>query len=139
MNLEKQLEDARKKVDDLYKEYQTASKLRDLVTKEADDAFDNHAKAVKERDNIKSMLGVVPPPQKIESDEDKINKENKQAVLNVFRNMPNVWIMPNGLAALSGVDDITTATILRRLSKIDGIPIKHNGKRGLASKYCWVA
>lgn len=92
--------------------------------------------AAKGRDNIRAMMSVTPPPKTVSPVETRM--EEKQAVFVALRQMPGTWIMPAGLAVLSGVDDSVTAAILRRAASLDGIPVEHNGKRGRASMYRWV-
>jgi len=64
--------------------------------------------------------------------------ELRQLVFAEFSKIHDTWIAPQGLAVLSGVDEETTASILRAAAKLDGMPVEHNKGRGRASKYRWL-
>ena len=97
------------------------------------------ASAAKERDSIVEALKVAPEVS-ADSPERGIEdlRRKRQTVFLQMRQIPNVWIKPFGIAALTGLDVEEVCAILRRASKIEGIPLEHNGERGIGSMYRWV-
>jgi hypothetical protein len=98
-------------------------------------------RVIKQRDELHAMMSVVPVESSAEAKAKRVRNahlmEDKQSVFAEIRKIPDKWIAPQGLAILSQVEESTTAAILRRASKLDGIPVEHNGKYGRASKYRW--
>lgn len=92
--------------------------------------------AIRIRDEHQAMFSLAPVAPATPSAAQLM--EDRQKVFAAFRQIHDAWIQPNGLAVLSGVDEATTASILRRASKLDGMPVEHNNRRGRASKYRWL-
>lgn len=111
---------------------------------------------IAERKHLKSVLAVaendlvknsdkLEPAKRVRDELEPVAKsvvsnmsEIRQAVFAQFCKMPNIWIPPHGVAILSGVNEKTTAAILRDAAKLDGMPVEHNGQRGRGSKYRWL-
>ena len=95
------------------------------------------------RNELHTMMGVVPADSTAETNAKRVKNvhlmEDRQSVFAKFREIPDTWIAPQGLAILSSVEEDVTAAILRRASKLDGVPVEHNGKRGRASMYRWTS
>lgn len=94
-------------------------------------------RAIRIRDEHQAMISVVPPAPKVAPPSVQL-MEDRQKVFATFRHIRNTWIAPNGIAVMAGVDEATTAAILRRAAKLDGMPVEHNGRKGRASKYRWL-
>lgn len=93
-------------------------------------------RATRIRDEHQAMFSIAPVDPATPAAAQLM--EDRQKVFAAFRQIRDAWIQPNGLAVLSGVDEATTAAILRRASKLDGMPVEHNDRRGRASKYRWL-
>jgi len=136
MNLQERFDQAKKRVEEVNEERE----LLEATLAAAQNNLDNNTmqlrRAIRERDETSAALSVAPPPRKVHASEEAML--DKQRVFAAIRQVPNMWIMPAGLAVMSGVDDDVTAAILRRAAKLDGIPVEHNGRRGRASMYRWV-
>lgn len=136
MNLHEKLDQAMTNIDNILSERQRLfERMREIQEKLDRNSSDLNT-AVKERDELKAMTSVVPPPRK--SERKSQHMEEKQAVFAAIRKIPNTWIAPQGLSVLAEVDGEITAAILRRASSIEGIPVEHNGRHGRASMYRWV-
>ena len=135
MNLQEKFNQACKKVDEILAQREQLVSALAEAQKNLDENNHQLRKATRERDETSAMLSVVPStPRK---DPNETAMQEKQAVFAALRQMPNTWIMPQGLAVLAGVEDATVAAILRRAAGLAGIPVEHNGKRGRASMYRW--
>jgi len=136
MNLQEQLNQAIARVDEALSEREKLVEALSLAQRNLDANTSRLDAATKKRDEIRGMMSIVPPPR--EKSAAEAHMEERQAVFAAMRQIPNVWIAPQGLSVLAGVDDDITAAILRRAASLDGVPVEHNGKRGRASMYKWV-
>ena len=93
--------------------------------------------AIRERDMLSEALKVAPEITEMSQDAEEMRKK-RQAVFLQMRQIPNTWIKPFGVATLTGIDVEEVCAILRRASKIDGVPLEHNGERGMGSMYRWL-
>lgn len=93
--------------------------------------------AMNKRDEIRSMMSVVPSKPAKASEDDIM--EDRRAVFSALRKIKDTWVAPQAISILSGVESDIASSILLRVSKMDEIPIEHNGKRGRASMYRWVS
>lgn len=137
MNLYEKLNQAVVNVESILSERQKLLERMCTTQEKLDKNSGDLTVAIKERNELKVMTSVVPPPRKSERKSQYM--EEKRAVFSAICRIPDIWIAPQGLAVLSGVDDETTAAILRRAAAVELIPIKHNGKRGRGSMYRWAS
>lgn len=98
---------------------------------------DDTRTAIRERDMLAEALRVTPENVEVDTEAEEMRRK-RQAVFLQMRQIPNTWIKPFGVAALTGLDVEEVCAILRRASKLDGIPLEHNGERGAGSMYRWV-
>lgn len=97
------------------------------------DSFDS---ALRKRNELHAMLSVIPStPSKSEQEQ---LMEDRREVFKAFRQIKGNWIAPQGLSIITGIDSDVVSAILLRASKLDAVPVEHNGKRGRASMYRWV-
>jgi hypothetical protein len=105
---------------------------------EMDKNHDDTRSAIKDRDMLAEALKVAPENKTAADVEAEEMRAKRQAVFLQMRQIPNVWIKPFGVATLTGLDVEEVCSILRRASKIEGVPLEHNGERGIGSMYRWV-
>lgn len=89
--------------------------------------------SIRSRNAIQSMMTDKPAESIVNNP-----MQNREAVFSALRRLPNTWLAPLAISIISGVDEKVTGQILREVSKIELIPLKHNGMRGRGSKYTWV-
>lgn len=140
MELQKKFDDACKLVDTLFIRQERLKEELELAQNKLNTNTNLLNQAVRSREEVRAMMSVAPPipdTPKLSAPVDG-TPEDKQAVFQTIRKFANTWVAPRDLSVLSGIDEGVTAAILRRVSKIPGIPIEHNGQRGLASQYRWI-
>jgi hypothetical protein len=113
-----------------------ALKDAQIALLENDDAI---ITATRKRDSLKAAFSVTPEPLQQEKDNAECLRMKRRAVFSKIQDMPNVWIKPFGIAAMCSIETEEVCLILRRASKIDGIPLEHNGESGRNSMYRWVS
>ena len=143
MNLSEQFENACALVDTLLSERQQLLEAKikaDEVATQANKALvDNDAAirvAVRGRDETSAALSIAPELSPNHIEELKINR---QKVFAQMRLMPDVFVKPELISIMTGIESNEVSSILRRASKIEGFPLKHNGDRGRGSQYMWVS
>ncbi len=136
MNLTEQFDNARSVADKLIEERKELIGAKLQIEKALADNDHAGRKAIRNCDSLYSALSIVPAKSRILKG-DELRKK-RRAIFAKIQKIPNVWIMPFGIALMSEVNSNDVCSILRRAAEMDEIPVEHNGKCGRASKYRWV-
>lgn len=93
--------------------------------------------AICERDEARAALSIAPEEFDTPDHMEEL-RANRQKVFAHMRQMPDIWVKPEAISIMSGVESEMVSAILRRAVKISGMPLEHNGERGRGSAYRWV-
>ncbi len=144
MNLSEKFDNACALVDNLLSEREKlvgekvkadeVASLANMALTANDDAI---RAAIRERDEARAALSIAPEELDTPDHMEEL-RANRQKVFAHMRQLPDVWVKPEAISIMSGVESEMVSAILRRAVKISGMPLEHNGERGRGSAYRWI-